>query len=34
MQFADRLHTWPVFIAAGERGEGFAELTTVLRQFR
>lgn len=24
--FADQLHTWPAYITAGERGEGFAEV--------
>ncbi len=25
-RFADQLHTWPAYLAQGERGEGFAEL--------
>jgi hypothetical protein len=29
-QFADRLHTWPAYIAEGERGEGFAEVARAL----
>ena len=30
MDFADRLHTWPTFLARGARGEGFAELARML----
>jgi HAD superfamily hydrolase (TIGR01484 family) len=29
-QFADRLHTWPAYLAAGERGAGFAEVARAL----
>lgn len=28
--FADRLHTWPAYLADGERGEGFAEVARAL----
>ena len=31
MQFADRLHTWPAYLARGERGKGFAEVAQALR---
>ena len=34
MQFADRLHTWPAYLAQGERGRGFAEVTGALRAAR
>ena len=30
MRFADQLHTWPAFLARGERGEGFAEVAAAL----
>lgn len=30
MDFADRLHTWPAYIARGARGEGFAEMARAL----
>jgi hydroxymethylpyrimidine pyrophosphatase-like HAD family hydrolase len=30
MHFADRLHTWPAWLANGERGEGFAEVADAL----
>ena len=30
MQFAGQLHTWPAYLAAGERGVGFAEFANVL----
>lgn len=30
MDFADRLHTWPAYLAQGARGEGFAELARML----
>jgi hypothetical protein len=29
-RFADRLHTWPAYIADGERGEGFAQVAAAL----
>jgi len=28
--FADRLHTWPAYLAGGERGAGFAEVAQAL----
>jgi HAD superfamily hydrolase (TIGR01484 family) len=34
MDFADRLHTWPAYLAQGARGEGFAELTRMLLEAR
>lgn len=30
MDFADRLHTWPAYLARGARGEGFAEMARAL----
>ncbi|MCP5287356.1 MAG: HAD-IIB family hydrolase [Burkholderiaceae bacterium] len=30
MDFADRLHTWPTYLAQSARGEGFAELARML----
>ncbi|KQU67857.1 MULTISPECIES: HAD-IIB family hydrolase [unclassified Rhizobacter] len=30
MQFADRLHTWPAYLAPGERGQGFADVAGAL----
>ena len=33
-RFADQLHTWPAYIAQGERGAGFAELVQALLQAR
>lgn len=30
MQFADRLHTWPAYLAPGARGRGFADVARVL----
>lgn len=30
LDFADRLHTWPTYLAQGARGEGFAELARML----
>jgi HAD superfamily hydrolase (TIGR01484 family) len=30
MRFAEQLHTWPAWLARGERGEGFAEVADVL----
>ena len=29
-RFADRLHTWPAYLAEGERGEGFAQVAAAL----
>ena len=34
MDFASRLHTWPAFMAQGERGEGFAEVAQALLSAR
>jgi hypothetical protein len=34
LDFADRLHTWPAYLARGARGEGFAELARVLLSAR
>lgn len=34
LHFADRLHTWPAFLADGERGEGFAQLARALLMAR
>jgi len=34
MQFADRLHTWPAYLSAGQRGQGFAEFVAALRPRR
>lgn len=33
-QFADRLHTWPAYLTAGERGEGFAEVAQAVLSAR
>ena len=33
-RFADQLHTWPAYIAQGERGACFAELVQALLQAR
>ncbi|MFO1217902.1 MAG: HAD-IIB family hydrolase [Burkholderiaceae bacterium] len=30
MRFAGQLHTWPAYLAAGERGQGFAEVAQVV----
>ena len=30
MHFADKLHTWPAYLTAGERGHGFAEVARAL----
>ena len=30
LDFADRLHTWPAYLAAGVRGDGFAEVAGAL----
>lgn len=30
MDFADRLHTWPAYLAPGARGEGFAQVAQAL----
>jgi HAD superfamily hydrolase (TIGR01484 family) len=30
MRFADRLHSWPAYLTAGERGAGFAEVAQAL----
>jgi hypothetical protein len=30
LHFADRLHTWPAYLADGERGEGFAQVARAL----
>jgi HAD superfamily hydrolase (TIGR01484 family) len=30
LDFADRLHTWPAWLTAGARGEGFAELAAAV----
>lgn len=30
LHFADRLHTWPRYLARGERGAGFAEVAATL----
>jgi HAD superfamily hydrolase (TIGR01484 family) len=34
MRFADELHTWPAYMTAGERGDGFAEVARALLDAR
>jgi HAD superfamily hydrolase (TIGR01484 family) len=34
VRFADELHTWPAYLTAGERGDGFAEVARALLDAR